>query len=152
MKYYNHMYVFAVSVNSCDPEGEDLTPEQLKDAAMFRLNSTPPNELGEAFGGPEDTYEHEKDPLEAAFVQEFTQYREETWSNFWMYRFTWVAWPPDMIAKLCLEDVMAHRCYPEGGAGPGHTFYERPLIDTVHRDTRHGDITVIIRQQGGYDI
>ena len=58
---YNHAFSVCFSIESEDPEGRDLTAEQIRDAIMRRVRMAYENkELHEAIGAPYDTYEVEE--------------------------------------------------------------------------------------------
>jgi hypothetical protein len=61
MPKYNHAYTIAFSLESDDPEGNDVTAEMLRDALTKRMrgldSSTDSVEWIEATGAPFDTFE-----------------------------------------------------------------------------------------------
>ena len=59
---YNHAFSVCFSIESEDPEGCDLTAEQIRDAIMRRVRMAyESKDLHEAIGAPYDTYEIEGD-------------------------------------------------------------------------------------------
>ncbi len=59
-KRYNHMFVIAFTVISNDPQGEDVTPQQLADAIGKRVDDClRSGEMLEAVGAPEDSFEED---------------------------------------------------------------------------------------------
>lgn len=54
---YSHMYSIAFELTSGEEDGEDVTPAMLQKAIERRLKSMSRDEIQEACGGPEDTYD-----------------------------------------------------------------------------------------------
>ena len=59
---YNHALTIAFEVISKHPKGEDITPQQMRDAIIARLASIDDKELMEATMPPYDTYEMDDEP------------------------------------------------------------------------------------------
>lgn len=56
---YNHAFTLAFEIpGSTDPEGNDITPQQYREALLKRMNDLDKNnEWEEAIGAPYDTFE-----------------------------------------------------------------------------------------------
>ena len=57
MTKYNHAYTFAFSLESFDPDGDDVLPHMLRQALVMRAAEIDDDEMVEATGAPWDTYE-----------------------------------------------------------------------------------------------
>lgn len=53
---YNHAFDIAFVCLSNDPEGKDVTPDQIRKAVRARVESIDDDELMEAVGAPFDSY------------------------------------------------------------------------------------------------
>lgn len=63
MMRYNHTFFIGFTCITKHPEGEDVTPAQLREAILKRLAGASDGELLEACGAPFDTYEVEPDNI-----------------------------------------------------------------------------------------
>jgi len=60
-KTYDNAFTIAFSIKGCrDPEGETTTPQQFREAILYRLASIDDQELIEAIGGAYDSMEEEE--------------------------------------------------------------------------------------------
>lgn len=53
---YNHMYSFTFSLVNESENGEETTPQEVRNAIKKRLESISDDELMECMGYPDDTY------------------------------------------------------------------------------------------------
>lgn len=59
-KTYDNAFTIAFSIKGCrDPEGETVTPQEFREAILYRLASINDQELIEAIGGAYDSAEEE---------------------------------------------------------------------------------------------
>ena len=61
MKRFNHMYSISFIVINGSEDGEHTTPAEVREAILKRLETTTDDELLEAVGYPEDTYEMDEE-------------------------------------------------------------------------------------------
>ena len=61
-KTYDNAFDIAFSIQGCrDPEGETVTPQEFREAILYRLASIDDEELIEAIGCAYDSFEEEDD-------------------------------------------------------------------------------------------
>ena len=61
-KTYDNAFTIAFSIQGCrDPEGETVTPQEFREAILYRLASIDDEELIEAIGCAFDSMEEEDD-------------------------------------------------------------------------------------------